>query len=321
MKTATKIWLIVAASLILVGIMLFAGVMMSIKWNFSKLSTTKFSSTEHEIGDSFESIIIDTDTTNVTIMQSDNGECKVVCHEQERVSHSVEVEDGTLKIQRIDNRRWYDYIGISFGETNVTVYLPKAEYESLSVKVSTGDMHVWSESDFENISLTSGTGDIQCYASASGKISLKASTGDIRITDSSAGALDLRVSTGNIYASGIKCEGDLNIKVSTGDVGLTSVTCKNLISEGGTGTLTMKKVIASECFDIKRSTGDVKFEDCDAGEITIVTDTGDVKGILLSEKVFIVNTSTGKKEVPESATGGKCKITTNTGDIKIFILE
>ena len=321
MKTATKVWLIVAASLILIGIMLFAGVMISIKWNFHMLNTNKFISTEHEISDSFESILINTDTANVNVMQSDDGKCYVKCYEQERISHSVTVEDGTLKIQRVDTRRWYEYIGISFGSTNVKVYLPKAEYESLTVNDSTGDVNIWSESDFDNISITTSTGDIQCYASAKGKMTLNAGTGDIIITDSSTGSLDLSVSTGKIHASSVKCGGDINIKVGTGDVGLTDITCKNLISEGGTGELTMRNVIASECFDVKRSTGDVRFESCDAGEVTIVTDTGDVKGSLLSEKVFIVNTDTGRKDVPESTTGGKCKVTTDTGDIKIIITK
>ena len=51
----------------------------------------------------------------------------------------------------------------------------------------------------------------------------------------------------------------------------------------------------------------------------MITDTGDVRGSLLSEKVFIVNTDTGRKEVPDTITGGRCEITTDTGDVKITI--
>ena len=51
----------------------------------------------------------------------------------------------------------------------------------------------------------------------------------------------------------------------------------------------------------------------------ITTDTGNVKGSLLSEKVFIVSTDTGKKQVPNTITGGRCEITTDTGDIIISI--
>ena len=51
------------------------------------------------------------------------------------------------------------------------------------------------------------------------------------------------------------------------------------------------------------------------------TDTGKVVGSLLSEKVFIAETSTGKVSVPKTTTGGKCEITTSTGDIKIEVIH
>ena len=61
----------------------------------------------------------------------------------------------------------------------------------------------------------------------------------------------------------------------------------------------------------------MKFDGCDAGELLVHTDTGDVSGSLLSEKIFIVRTDTGKISVPASVSGGRCEITTDTGDIKI----
>ena len=71
--------------------------------------------------------------------------------------------------------------------------------------------------------------------------------------------------------------------------------------------------------DLDRDTGDIDLEDCDADEIFIVTDTGDVKGTLLSEKVFITKTDTGDVNVPNSISGGRCEITTDTGDINISL--
>ena len=70
---------------------------------------------------------------------------------------------------------------------------------------------------------------------------------------------------------------------------------------------------------VERSTGDVRLEQCDAEELDIRTDTGDVKGSLLTEKVFIVRSDTGRIKVPESITGGKCRVTTDTGDIEITV--
>ena len=113
------------------------------------------------------------------------------------------------------------------------------------------------------------------------------------------------------------CDGDVSVNVSTGKAYLTNIACKSVLSKGDTGDISLKNVIAAENFSIERTTGDVSFDGSDAAEIFVETDTGNVVGTLLSEKVFVVNTDTGKKEVPETLSGGRCKITTSTGNIRI----
>ena len=63
----------------------------------------------------------------------------------------------------------------------------------------------------------------------------------------------------------------------------------------------------------------MRLERCDAAEIMINTDTGDVEGSLLSDKIFAAKSGTGDVEVPETGTGGRCIITTDTGDISITV--
>ncbi len=46
---------------------------------------------------------------------------------------------------------------------------------------------------------------------------------------------------------------------------------------------------------------------------------GDVKGTLLSEKAFFAESDTGDIDVPKTNVGGRCEITTDTGDIQIQI--
>jgi hypothetical protein len=56
---------------------------------------------------------------------------------------------------------------------------------------------------------------------------------------------------------------------------------------------------------------------CD--EIYLKTDTGDVSGFLLSDKIFIAESDTGRISVPKTFTGGKCEVKTDTGNIKITV--
>ena len=319
MSKLAKIWLIVATSLLLIGCLIFGGVMTVLKWDFSKLSTNRYETKKYEIGEKFSSISIKVDTADVKILPSDGADCSVECYEQKNIKYSVEVKDNVLTIEVVDSRKWYEYIGINFSSTKVTVYLPRGEYDKLSVRSDTGDTEISKDFSFEIIDIAASTGNVKNFASASGDVTVKTSTGDILVENTSAKSIDLSVSTGDIALSDVNCSGDVSIRVSTGRARLTNLKCHNLISGGNTGDIVLKSVIASGEISIKRSTGDVKFEASDAASIFVETDTGDVKGSLLSEKIFIVNTDTGKKEVPESTTGGRCKITTDTGDIKITI--
>ncbi len=320
MKRGTKIWLIVAASLVLLGIIIFGGVMAFLKWDFRKFGTGRFETNTYEISEEFRDISIDTDTADVAFLKSEDGKCRIVCYEEEKLKHSVSAVDGTLDIERIDTRKWYDHIRLfSFGNSMIRVYLPEAEYARLSIKESTGDVGIPNEFSFEAIDIEGSTGDVNCYASARGLIKIDISTGNICLEELSAGELELSTSTGKISLSSVECDGDIDISVDTGKTKLCDVSCKNLESDGDTGDISLERVIAAESFEIERDTGDVSFDGCDAAEIFVETSTGDVLGSLLSEKIFIAQTGTGKVDVPESTSGGKCKIATSTGDIKIRV--
>lgn len=318
MGKITKIWLITAAALVLGGCLIMGGTMTVLKWDFSKLSTVKYEENTTEISDAFSKISMETDTADITLALSEDGKCKVVCYEDSAANHSVSVEDDALTV-KLGKKAWYKYIGINFATPKVTVYLPQAEYTSLVIKNDTGDITLPKEFSFGSADLALSTGNVSLSAAVSGQVSIRTSTGDIQIAETAVGGLDLEVDTGKVTLNDVVCQGDFRLTVSTGKAFMTNMQCKNFTTTGDTGKVTMTNVIASEKFSIERSTGDVTFDGCDAAEILVETSTGDVTGNLLTEKVFITNTSTGKVQVPESVTGGKCKITTSTGDIKITI--
>ncbi len=280
MRKRTKAWLIIAASLLLIGCIIFGGALTMVKWDFGKLSTVKYETNDYVISESYDNISVTTNTANVLFLPSQNHETSVVCHEEKNMKHSVLVKDGTLVIEILDTRKWYEHIGINFGSPKITVYIPRKEF---------------------------------------GTVLAKASTGDIKVENLTANTLDISVSTGGITVSNVSCEGDIQINVSTGKTNLTDINCKNLMSSGNTGNITLKNVIAAEKFYIKRSTGNIKFDGADAAEIFVETNTGDVSGSLLTEKEFIAKTDTGSVDVPKTVTGGKCEIITDTGNIKINI--
>lgn len=319
MTKCAKTWLVLAAALILIGCMILGGVMNVLKWDLTKLSTSSYETNQYEINEIFNNISMNTDTAVIIFSLSDDENCRVECYEERNAKHSVSVEEDTLVIRVINEKSWYDHIGINFGTPKITVYLPKSEYTALSIQENTGDIEIPKDFKFEDVDISLSTGNVDCFASASGLTKIQTSTGTICVENTSAGALDLSASTGKVTVSNVTCEGNMIVRVSTGKTKLTNVACKNLTSTGSTGNIALHNVIAAETFSIKRSTGDIKFDSSDAAEIFAETDTGDVTGSLLTDKVFIAQTDTGKIDVPKTTIGGNCQIDTNTGDIKITI--
>lgn len=299
MRNAMKIWLIAAAFLVVIGLIMFVVAMFLCEWDFLKLSTSKYETNTRTVTEDFRNISVNTDTADITFALSGDGTCRVECYEDEKEKHSVTVQNDTLVIKTVNEKAWYDYIGINLRSPKLTVYLPETEYTSLSVRESTGDVEISGELQFLNMDISLSTGNVRVFASASNLMKIKTGTGSIRIENVSAGTLD--------------------ISVSTGKTKLSNVTCENLTSNGSTGDVILDRVIAAERISIQRDTGDIKFDGADAAEIYVKTDAGDVTGTLLTEKVFVAKTDTGTIRVPNSTTGGRCEITTDTGDIKLDI--
>ena len=317
MKHKTLTWLLIATFLLLMGCILFGGVMMVLKWDFSRLSTVKYQTNEYNVSDSFQSVLVVTDTADIVLIPSET--VSVVCTEQENARHSVSVKDGILQIEIVDLRKWYERIGINFGTAKIIVYIPQDQYETLTIKGSTGKVNIPEGYGFTMLDIHQSTGDVTCQASVAETLKIKTSTGNIHVENVSTGHLELSVTTGKIITTNVSCCGDMHVSVSTGKTILTNVSCKNLSTNGNTGDIVLKNVVAEEKLTIKRSTGHVKFEGCDAAEINVKTDTGDVTGTLLSEKLFLCKTDTGRVDVPKATAGGVCEVTTDTGDIRLKI--
>lgn len=313
----TKKWLIAATLLILIGCIILGGATIISKWDFTKLSTTKYITNGYTITEDFQNISITTDTADIVFVTSQDASTSVTCFEEENVKHDVSVKGGTLTITVNDTRKWYEHIGINFRSPKITVHLPRGEHGALGITSSTGDLVIPKDFQFESMDITEDTGDAAISSSVSKAMNIKTNTGDISVENVFADTMQLSVSTGDITVGSVTCHGDIKIHVSTGKTRITDTKCENLISDGNTGDVSLNNVIATGKYDIERSTGDIRFAKCDAGEIYIQTDTGDVKGSLLTGKIFIVNTDTGKISVPKTTTGGKCEITTNTGDVKL----
>ena len=314
-----KGWIIFAVILIIAGVAVFMGAYASVGYDISKLSTAKAETNTYTPEGEFSKIEVDSHTADVIFKPAEDGKLSVVCVELEKVKHTIAIEDGTLKITSEDNRQWMDYIGFFWGKLSITVYLPDTTYESLRINVRTGDVTVPENFSFGKVLISTSTGDLECYASGSEFVSLYTSTGTITFKNIHTAKVEVGAGTGDVFARSIVCDGDFNCKGGTGYASIEDVTCANFTCKTGTGDIRLKNVVAAEKMTLKCSTGEIAFQRCDASEIKMDTSTGDISGTLLTEKMFVCGTGTGRVRVPQTTSEHKCEATTHTGDITISI--
>lgn len=311
--------MIIAAILLLAGLALGAVVFAKNGFDLSKLRTTVYEKKTYDVLVDFTGIEAVSKETDIALKRSETGAARVECMESDKVKYFVGVESGVLRITVDDSRSWADRIGFFTNSRTLTVYLPAESYERLMLNVGTGDVSIPGGFTFGSAYLKTSTGDVRFEAAVDEALTVLTGTGDITLSGASAGSMELSVSTGRVKLDSCACAGEISVSVSTGDVHLANVTCESFISNGTTGHLTLKNTAASGTISIERSTGDVRFEMSDAHDLVVKTTTGDVTGSLLTEKIFSAHASTGDVSVPASGSGGRCEISTTTGDIRISI--
>ena len=281
MKKGMKVWLLIAAILCAVGLTVGVIACAAVGFDFMKLDTADFVDNVYEFDDYMDGIHINFDTANIRFGVSPDSVVRVFTHEKEDNLHTVQKAGGKLLILRVE-KPWYQKLGFSFEEETITVHLPKDVFYSLTAKVNTADLVLSSGLSFSGVNIETDTGDVHIASEVSRSITVKADTGDVLLENTNPRYIEIETDTGDVSLKNTLCRYDLSITTDTGEV---------------------------------------SFDRVDAQNLTIETDTGDVEGTLLSEKTFDVTTDTGDKKYPQTASGGLCKITTDTGDIAIDIVK
>lgn len=272
---------------------------------------------EYVIEDAFENFDIDLSIANLELIKSTDEKVKVVCKESEKELHEVKVGDNTLQIIQTNTKKWYERI-FSWGwkERKVTVYLPETSYSEMMLHTSTGNVKIPSEFKFNKFTAKISTGNITVNADVETSTYVETSTGNINLGYMDTKNVSLKASTGNVVMYKVNAEEKIDIKTSTGNLNLTEIRAKNLETKCSTGNVLLTDVVMEEKIIMKTSTGNVKIVDSDMDTMNIDTDTGDVRGHLLSVHTFDCHTDTGKIRLPDNhSTGGLVTVNTDTGNI------
>lgn len=293
--------------------------------------------TTFDITESFSNISVDTSAAEIILAPSQDGQCRVVCYDSERVEYTAEVKNDTLTV--VGKTQPGFTIGISFTERiSVTLYLPRSEYNSLKLESTSGGITVPAGFSVVSAELKSTSGSVECFANlsesltveatsgrvtvgnASGNVEVSSTSGSVNLSDMDADTISVSATSGKASVSGVTAE-RVEVKNSSGGIALENVSADEVILEGTSGSISVTEVIAGE-LDIENSSGSVKFDRSDAKSIIVNTSSGSVSGSLLTSKLFDVDTSSGGIDIPDQdPEGGTCQINTSSGGVKITIAD
>lgn len=303
MRKGMKITIVVALLCILSGIVVCCGALAAIGSDFSLLNTMKFETNAYEITDSFANIRVDAAEGDIRLLPTQDGTCKVVCSESDKISHTVTVKDNTLTIIRTDTRKWYERIGIYFGgdrEMALTVYVPEQEYENLKLTTVSGGISVPAAFTFTQAELHSTSGDIVFGARSVGTLKAETTSGDIQLSAATADSISVSSVSGEIEAS--------------------DITAASLSAASTSGEVELKSVVVTNELSAETVSGEIELEGCDAQTLRLKSVSGNIFGTLLTGKQFTTHTTSGNVNVPASTAQGKCDITTTSGNIRIKLV-
>ncbi|MGN0614572.1 MAG: DUF4097 family beta strand repeat-containing protein [Porcipelethomonas sp.] len=320
MKKSKKTAMITAASLIAAGAVISFGALFAMDFDIKKINTVTLGTNTYTVDQAFDNISVEGAECNVRLRPSDENFCKVVCYESDRIYHSVEVMDNTLKIEREDISKWYDNImNICWNDMEVTVYLPKNEYKTLRIENISGNVEIPGGFTFDDAVIKSSSGDVKFSADVNNALSVEANSGDLTVSNTSPGKLSTKTSSGDIKIECVNSGTELTAETTSGEMKITDFNGKNISAESSSGDITFSGCLASGNIKTESISGEVRMYNCDADSLWIKTSSGDVSGTTLTEKIFITDTSSGDVNVPQSVTGGKCEIITDSGDIEFEI--
>ncbi len=315
MKNSTKIILIVSAALFFAGIVMVC-VFCALGGSFD---TQGLQEKTHSVYGTVTDVKVTLRGTDFLLEPSPDGTVYARCKEAENITFTVENKDGTLSVTENDNRKWYEFIGISLQPQTVTLYLPAGEYGNLTVETSAGRIKCWESFIFENAVLTASSGSVECYAAVKRTLQAETSSGKIEVKNADADKVLLTASSGRIILS--DSEPSLaELTSSSGSINLRDVTCSTLIAAATSGRISLDRTVAQNSLWAKTTSGAIQLQRCDASSLDLEATSGLISATLLTGKVYNVSTGSGSAKYPASdLDGGVCNVTTTSGSVKITV--
>lgn len=259
---------------------------------------------------------------DICIRHAEDGRCRVVCREADKMKHTVSVQNGTLTITRTDTRRWHERLG-NWGENtlSITAYLPKKVYQSLYLKTTSGDIEVAPGFQFSDAALLSTSGDISFAGDAEEGLYVQSRSGDVSVKDTTGGYIKTVTTSGDSQLSGLAAD-KLEMGTGSGDINAVYVTVKQQAEiQTLSGEIHLSEVKA-DALKANTSSGGLELACVQvAGQAMLETASGDISLVDMIAQALKVKTGSGDVEAHSAVVSGEAEFAAVSGDVHLKYSE
>ncbi len=260
-----------------------------------------------DLKDRFDSVEVHAVIADVIITSTDGGNPSVVAKTDPAITVRVESNGTTLVIEEIDQRKWYQKIGIDFTKpSKIEIHLANGTYTTLNVLNINGDITVKADLEtiaFENIFTENTNGDTEIKIPVN-FVSCNSKNGDISFI---LGPISPDGRGTTALVKGMTTNGDI--------VDSSFASHKSFVTGNG-------KITSTGSFAIlyaKTTNGDIFFNRIYGDKVTAESVNGDITAAIMQPMNYVTSSKNGRVTVPKETGESPFVASTVNGDITIEI--
>lgn len=346
MKKAKKILIFVALAMILTGVFCIAFVGFRLKGNWKELTPAgTYIKRVYDVEQDYSVIDIRSIKQNLNVVKSDDERTHYVSFEKDELTYNVKVENDTLIIEPVYSADLLD-LDLSFAPAPNELQLPKKEYEKFQAKTGDSNLIVADPFVFRETNILCASGNVYLYDTQSEEVIVNNTSGNVTAERVKFGQTDIDVGSGIVTLNSTEITGDLIVSVMSGNIfgegnhwknaSLGSVsgnvclgseefdenTGGDLTLGSESGNIELTRIIVGGNLIVRAKSGGIRLERSDAVNMELSAGSGNIKGTLLTPKMYEATAGFGNVNVPpDDRTGGICIAKTESGNINLSYAE
>lgn len=336
MKHSTKIAIIVASALVVLGMILF-GIAAAVSggllfkgidaWQEHLPESSYQQMTYSVLASKVQEIDIQAASDDIRIIPGTGQDIVIRYYDKTNTTYSVDLSsNGKLRFQqelRNGIHNWFHW-GFQAFSYDVTVEIPTSYLGGLTINTASSVIEL-SELRLQSCEINTASGDI--YAediTTSGDFRIQTASGEIYLTLlSCAGRLDLATTSGDILVRRSEAAQGCQLYTVSGEVGLRGLTANaNIRLQSTSGDHSLEDISTPGLLQLDSVSGEVWLHNLDAQQIQIATTSGDINGSLvgaITDYTIQTDTVSGNVNLPNGLTLGERQLSvrSTSGDIYI----